>query len=200
MKQLRTLKFNLKKDTFVTLFLILTVFLLFLPLTSTFNELLTSFVIHLRGYVFIRDVIVPFEVRVIAVILHVMGFTVSVTKEYVVLGNTASQADTFIAEIVWNCIGWQSLLFFVISAAVGLQGEKYTLSSKFKALVIGLIGTFFVNIFRIVAVVLSGYYLGQGTAIVVHDYGSLLMVVAWLFLFWWFVYQFVLEEKVSVSE
>ena len=184
---------SVSKDTFVTLFLILTLVLVFMPFLATFNDILTRIVINLRGYSFIRDYIVPTEVRMVAVVLAGVGFDVAVTKEYVVLGNT--QTQPFIAEIVWNCIGWQSLLFFIITAFVGLQGDKYTNLSKFKALVIGALGTFLVNIFRIVAVVLIAFYFGQYPAIIVHDYGSILAVIFWLFFFWWFTYQFVLEER-----
>ena len=184
---------SVSKDTFVTLFLILVLVLMFMPFLATFNDILTRVVINLRGYSFIREFIVPFEVRMVAVVLTVLGFDVSVTKEYVVLGQT----QPFLAEIVWNCIGWQSLLFFVITTFVGLQGDKYTNLSKLKAAIIGLLGTFLVNILRIVAVVLVAYFFGQFPAIIVHDYGSLLAVIGWLFLFWWFSYSFVLEERNS---
>ena len=186
-------RISVSQDTFVTLFLILVLILIFMPFLATFNDLLTRLVINLRGYSLIREYIVPFEVRMVAVVLAVFGFDVAVTKEYVVLGNS----QPFLTEIVWNCIGWQSLLFFVITAFIGLQGDKYTNLSKFKAAVLGALGTFLVNILRIVAVVLVAYYFGQSPAIIVHDYGSLLAVIAWLFFFWWFVYTFVLETKAA---
>jgi len=186
-------RISVSQDTFVTLFLILVLILIFMPFLATFNDLLTRLVINLRGYSLIREYIVPFEVRMVAVVLATFGFDVAVTKEYVVLGNS----QPFLTEIVWNCIGWQSLLFFVITAFIGLQGDKYTNLSKFKAAVLGALGTFLVNILRIVAVVLVAYYFGQSPAIIVHDYGSLLAVIAWLFFFWWFVYTFVLETKAA---
>ncbi len=182
---------SVSKDTFVALFLILVLVLIFMPFLATFNDILTRIVINLRGYWFIREVIVPFEVRMVAVVLKVLGFDVGVTREYVVLGNSAP----FLAEIVWNCIGWQSLLFFATTAFIGLQGDKYTNVSKVKALVIGALGTFWINILRIVVVVLTAYFFGQSAGIIVHDYGSLLAVILWLFFFWWFTYAYVLEEK-----
>lgn len=184
---------SVSRNTFITLFLILVLVLMFMPLLSTFNDILTRIVINLRGYSFIRDYIVPTEVRMVAVILAVFGFDVAVTKEYLVLGQT--QTQPFIAEIVWNCIGWQSLLFFIITAFVGLQGDKYTNFSKLKAAILGALGTFLVNIARIVVVVLVAYFFGQFPAIIIHDYGSILAVIAWLFFFWWFAYTFVLETK-----
>ena len=103
---------SVSKDTFVTLFLILVLVLMFMPFLATFNDLLTRIVINLRGYGFVRDYIVPFEVRMVAVVLAAMGFDVAVTREYVILGQT----QPFLTEIVWNCIGWQSLLFFFITS------------------------------------------------------------------------------------
>lgn len=186
---------SVSKDTFVTLFFILVLILMFFPLISTFNDILTRIVINLRGYWFIREVIVPFEVRMVAVVLAAMGFDIAVTGEYVVLGNPSTGPGLFLAEIVWNCIGWQSLLFFGITAFIGLQGDKYTNLSKFKALLIGALGTFLINIIRIVIVVLVAYKFGQLPATIVHDYGSILAVIGWLFFFWWFTYAYVLEEK-----
>lgn len=182
---------SVSRDTFVTLFLILVLLLMFFPLMATFNDILTRVVINFRGYWFIREVIVPFEVRMVAVVLAGMGFDVGVTREYVVLGSTRP----FLAEIVWNCIGWQSVLFFGITAFIGLQGNRYTNLSKIKALIIGALGTFLINILRIVVVVLIAYRFGQFPAIIIHDYGSILTVIAWLFVFWWFTYSFVLEER-----
>lgn len=192
---LRLKRVSVSRDTYISIFIILVLALMFFPLMATFNDLLTRLVINLRGYWFIREVIVPFEVRLVAVVLAGMGFDVAVTREYVVLGQT--QAQPFIAEIVWNCIGWQSLLFFAITTFVGLQGDRYTNLSKLKALIIGAFGTFLVNILRIVAVVLVAYYFGQYPALIIHDYGSILAVILWLFFFWWFSYTFVLEERHS---
>ena len=186
-------KISISKDTFVMLFLILILVLIFMPFLATFNDLLTRLVINLRGYWFIREVIVPAEVRMVAVVLAGLGFEVAVTREYVILGNS----QPFFTEIVWNCIGWQSLLFFAITAFIGLQGDRYTNFSKLKAALIGVLGTFLVNILRIVAVVLIAYLFGQFPAIIIHDYGSLLAVIGWLFFFWWFSYTFVLETKAA---
>ncbi len=193
MKKLVILNKSFSRDTFVTLFLILVLVLIFFPMMATFNDILTRLVINLRAYWLIRELVVPFEVRLVAVILTAMGFTVSATKEYVVLG----KSQPFVAEIIWNCIGWQSILFFVTTAFIGLQGDRYTKFSKFKVFVIGALGIFWVNILRIVVVILVAYFFGQTTAVIFHDYGSILVVIVWLFAFWWFGYKYVLLERVE---
>jgi len=56
-------------------------------------------------------------------------------------------------------------------------------------------GTFFVNLFRLVFVTLLLAYSRPLFAVVYHDYLAAIVTIAWLFLFWWFSYSFVLENK-----
>ncbi|MCJ7792527.1 MAG: exosortase/archaeosortase family protein [Candidatus Marinimicrobia bacterium] len=187
-----TKRFSLEKQTFVHLFLILVLVLMLMPFLSTFNDLLTQLVMRLDFYRLIQKVIVPWEIRMVGILLLPFGFKPAIMGEYLAI---TRGGNPLLIEIIWNCIGWQSLLFFLITTFVGLQGDKYTNFSKFKALVIGLLGTFLVNLFRIAVVVLVAYRLGQNVAIIFHDYGSTLAVIVWLFGFWWFSYSFVLEER-----
>lgn len=183
---------SLEKKTFLTIFLILAITLSVLPLFTSFSDFLTQIVIKLDLYRWIRDVIIPWEVRMVGVVLYPFGFKPAIIGEYLAI---TSGENPFLIEIVWNCIGWQSLLFFLITALVGLQGDRYTNFSKLKALIIGFFGTFLVNLLRIAFVALVAFYLGQNIAIIFHDYGSTLAVLGWLFFFWWFSYSFVLEER-----
>ena len=192
--QKQKVRISVEKKTYINIFLILVLVLVAMPFVSTFNDLLTRLVMRLDFYRFIQNVIVPWEIRMVGVILTPLGFQPSVVGEYLAIG----REDPFLIEIAWNCIGWQSLLFFIITTFVGLQGDRYTNFSKVKALVIGLLGTFLVNLSRIAAVVLIAYYFGQNVAIIFHDYGSTIAVIAWLLIFWWFSYSFVLEEGTNL--
>lgn len=187
-----TVQSAVSRRAFSYLFALLVLVLVFMPFMATFNDILTRIVINLKGYWIIREVIVPFEIKIAAILLQLLGAEVSVTKEYIVLGKNS---QPFVAEIIWNCVGWQSVLFFGISAFVGLQGDKYTNFSKFKAFVIGILGTFWINILRIVIVVLVAYHFGQLPATIVHDYAAILAVILWLFFFWWFTFTYVLEDR-----
>ncbi len=180
-----------QKRTFLYIFLILVMALTVMPFIATFNDLLTRIVMSIDAYKIIQNYVVPWEVRMVGVILLPFGLKPAIAGEYLEIG----QGNPMIIEIAWNCIGWQSLLFFIMTAWVGLQGDRYTNISKIKAFVIGLLGTFLVNIFRIVIVVLIAYYAGQTVASFVHDIGSLAMSIGWLFFFWWFSYAYVLEER-----
>lgn len=191
MKQYRFTLPNRQKEMFVWIFLILTVMLLFMPLTTTLNDAMTRIVIRLDTYKVIQTYVVPQVVRMVGVILYPFGFEPKVVGDYLAIG----KEETRLIEVAWNCIGWQSMLFFVLTAWVGFQGEKYSLVSKIKAWMIGFLGTLLVNLLRITIIVLLAYYFGSQVALVFHDYGSTFMIIGWLFFFWWFVYKYVLDER-----
>jgi len=192
-----------QKKTFSYIILIFVFVLMFMPFVTTFNDILTRTVMRLDAYKIIQDYVVPWEVRMVGVLLYPFGFQPSIMGEYLAIGGSplrqgfAGQAgqSPFLIEIAWNCIGWQSLLFFLLTSWVGLQGDRYSNISKIKAWIIGFLGTFLVNLARIAVVSLIAYYFGQSVAIIFHDYGSTLAVLGWLFIFWWFSYSYVLEEK-----
>lgn len=192
MKQLRFIGYSVERNTFINLFLILITILLFFPFMSTFNDLLTRFVINTQFYRYIQIYIVPFLVRSVAVLLTPFQLNPSVAGEY--LRIAPANGTVLMVEIAWNCLGWQSLLFFVLTGWVGLQGDSYTLGSKIKAWIIGFLGTFLINLIRISIVVLITVYLNQFLAQVFHEYASILFVLLWLFFFWWYSYRYVLVD------
>jgi exosortase/archaeosortase family protein len=155
------------------------------------NDVLTRAVMSLDAYKIIQDYVVPWEVKMVGVMLYPFGFQPTVFGEYLAIG----KEQPFLIEIAWNCIGWQSLLFFLLTAWVGLQGDRYTNFSKAKAWIIGFLGTFLVNLVRIAFVAVIAFYFGQNIAIIFHDYSSTILVLGWLFVFWWFSYSYVLESS-----
>ena len=180
-----------QKKQFKYLLAILALILLLMPLLTTMNDVLTRVVMRLDYYRYIQDYIIPWEIRMVAVIIAPLGLNPVISGEYLKLGGI----NGLLLEIAWNCVGWQSLLFFIITAFIGLQGDQYSWVSKIKALLIGVLGTLIINLLRITGVALIAYYLGQNVAMVLHDYGSTLLIIIWLFFFWWFSYSFVLESK-----
>ena len=154
-------KISLEKETFIWIFLILVLVLVFMPFVTTFNDILTRIVISLDAYRVIQNHIIPWEVRMVGVILYPFGFKPSIVGEYLAIG----RSDPFLIEIAWNCIGWQSLLFFLLTSWIGLQGDRYSNISKIKAWIIGFLGTFLVNLGRIALVSIIAYYFGQNIAV-----------------------------------
>ena len=179
-----------RKDVYSTIFILFIIFLIALPLLLAFNDFLTKTIEHFRLYKALQDFVVPIQVKMVTLMViplginptaHINGFTVNGTY----------------LEMTWNCVGWQSLLLFVITLYVGFKNGAYTLVSKLQAIAIGLLGTFLVNILRLSLIVVIFAYLRPIYGIVYHDYLAAIVTVAWLFYFWHFSYKYVLEERSS---
>lgn len=180
-----------EKRTFATLFLVLAVALMILPFITTFNDILTRLVMKLEFYRVIQDSIVPFLVRIVSVLTSLFGLHSGLFGNYLAL---EKGGETFLVEIAWNCVGWQSFIILIFSLFTGLFGD-YTFWSKAQVVIAGVCGTFLMNILRIVIVALFAYYFGQFPAIIFHDYGSIIITILWLIFFWWFSFAFILEKK-----
>lgn len=181
------LKFVKQKRTFSLIFALLAVFLAILPFLVTFNEALTHLVEKFRLYMWVQERIVPWEVKMVGVLVSPLGINFLAHQN----GMTV---NGIYAGMTWNCIGWQSLFLLIITLVVGLRGN-YTLVSKIETVLIGLLGTFFVNLLRLVFVTLLLAYSRPLFAVVYHDYLAAIVTIIWLFVFWWFSYAFVLEER-----
>ena len=173
------------------LFLLLIFILMSLPLFTTFNEVLTKFVEKTGTYTFLTQNVVPFETRAVSVVLKPLGIDAqpTISRLYIRRPNGTTSGIFF----SWNCLGWQSALLLILTLVTGLSGS-YSWDKKLETVLLGLSGTFLINLIRISVVVLVAYYFGQLPATVVHDFGGTLFTILWFFFFWWFSYNFILEE------
>ncbi len=182
-----------QKRIFYSLFFITVIILILLPFITTFNEFLTRVVEHIGIYTWIQSFIVPLEVKLVIVVLHMFNIHAYGNESTIFL--VKNGAENFKAEIIWSCVGWQSAILLFFTLLTGMQG-KYSFMSKSETVLIGFFATFWMNIFRMSCVYIIGYFFGQLPALLFHNYGSTLMIIAWLFFFWWFAYRFILEEQV----
>ena len=175
---------------FAMLMAITAVVLVILPFVTTFDDLLTAVGMHL-GIAGPLQAIVPAEVRVTVVLLAVFGIHAAAAGNQLVVWNSSGAAQTLF--ISWNCVGWQSLILLGISLAVGLRGPM-SLGSRVEVVLFGILGTVLVNITRIAIVCLLAAAAGYLPAVLFHDYGGTLMLVAWLFTFWFIAFRWLAPE------
>ncbi len=168
------------------------IFLMTLPLFVTSQDLITRLLDVTGLSILIQKYIIPIEVKFVLALLQILGISAYGDTRTIVLPGAVG--GDFKAQIIWSCIGWQSVVLLLVTLITGLSG-RYTFSSKIETIIIGLMGTFWINIIRIAIIYLLGFYLGKLPAVLFHNFAGTLMVIAWLFFFWWFVYSFVLEEK-----
>ncbi len=177
-----------RSNVFSTIFALLIVFLMVMPFLLTFNESLTRFVEKFRLYSALQEFVVPIQVQVVTLLVRILGI------KAVAHVNGFEVNGTYLV-MTWNCVGWQSLLLFAITLYVGFKNGAYTLWSKVETVVIGILGTFLVNIVRLTVIVVIFAYLRPIYGIVYHDYLAALVTAVWLFVFWWFSYKYVLQDR-----
>lgn len=179
------------KITYKNIFFLLVILLIALPFITTFNEFLTRMVMQIGIYRKIQNLVVPWEIQLIRVVIGAFGIDSLGGERFFSIIKAGKEQAVWIS---WNCIGWQTFILFIISAFTGIQGP-YKISSKIECVTIGILGTFLMNIIRISLVVLLLFFLGQTPAIIFHDYFSTFFAISWLIFFWWFSFNYILEEK-----
>jgi exosortase/archaeosortase family protein len=154
--------------------------LIILPFMTTFNETLTTIMESQHIVSLMQGYIAPLIVKVVAVILRVLEIPNTVDGSSLFLTEAWMPIEIYIS---WNCIGWQSFILLALTFVTGLKG-RYTLKSKFITALIGIEGTFIVNIVRILIPSLLAYYSGYIPAIIFHDYFGTILTITWLGVFW----------------
>ena len=172
--------------------------LLVLPFITTFNEFLTEAVIELRLDRILTHWVVPTEVRFIALILQPFGITTEVTDAALYLYRPGSDFPIPV-YISWNCVGWQSFILLGITLVTGLQGS-FPVRRKMQLIALGLLGTFWMNLLRMAAVALVAYFFGRLPAVIFHDYGGTLMILVWLSVFWYALFNYFLADHLESDE
>lgn len=184
-----------QKKTFKLLLAGLAIILALLPFITTFNTVLTEIINSVGLYRAIQERLVPWESRLIVVILRGLGIKAFMLSQEDKGAFVVQKRGEFIpADLQWNCLGWQSLVLLILSFLAGLQGN-FTRLSRLECILIGLLGTFLLNIIRMVFITIGIYYVNTVFALLIHDYFAALTTILWLFFFWWFSYSFVLEER-----
>jgi exosortase/archaeosortase family protein len=175
---------------FAVLLAVTAVMLAVLPFISTFDDLLT--VVGMRlGIAAPLQWIVPAEVRVTVAVLGLFGIHAGAAGNQLVVWNASGAPQTLF--ISWNCVGWQSLILLGMSLMVGLRGPM-TLATRAQVILLGVLGTVLINIARITVVCLLAAIAGYLPAVLFHDYGGTLLLVAWLFAFWLIAYRWLVPD------
>jgi exosortase/archaeosortase family protein len=100
--------------------------------------------------------------------------------------------------ISWNCIGWQSLVLLGVSFMSGLRG-RHPIEARIQLVVIGVAGTMLLNLLRVAVVAGIAATVGVTPAVLFHDYGGTILVVAFLFGFWIFAQRWILGPDPSAE-
>jgi exosortase/archaeosortase family protein len=165
--------------------------LLVLPFVTTFDEFLTAVTKQVGLMQPLLSLAEP-EARAVVGILGFLGVKAQAAGGELYVWDWSGQRQAVL--ISTTCIGWQSLVLLGLSCLVGLRG-RYPAEAKVQVILIGLLGTIFANLLRMTIVCVIAAEYGFWPAVLVHDYGGTLLIVAWLFAFWAFVHRWILSDQ-----
>jgi exosortase/archaeosortase family protein len=184
-----------EKRVFKKILAITAVVLAVLPVLVTFSAILTEVFNRMQWYTWIQDNVVPFEARLVAVVIRLAGITGMVTPGQQFAMVLEKPGGEFLpVELSWNCLGWQSMVLLGLTLMTGLQGP-YKLFSKFEVVLFGVLGTFLSNIFRMALITAMAYYWNNVAAMIIHDYFAMFVALIWMVFYWWFSYAYILEIR-----
>jgi exosortase/archaeosortase family protein len=172
----------------LTLLALLCALLMLLPLVTTFDDLLTAWAMRV-GADSPLQAIVPVEARMVVGLLGLAGIHAAASGSHLLVWDGGGAMH--ILYISWNCIGWQSLILLGVSLLSGLRGH-HPLEARFQVIVIGVAGTMLLNLLRVAAVAGIAATVGVTPAVLFHDYGGTILLIAYLFAFWMFVQRWIL--------
>jgi len=128
---------------------------------------------------------VPVTVSGAVFILNLLGYgTATFSGGTDGLGLTVTGAESSYSAIVsWSCAGSHSLFLYSFMIMLFLRGTSISRTRKIIYVVSGAAGTFFVNILRIVAILLAGVNSGASLETTFHEFYGEFFFIAWMFIY-----------------
>lgn len=185
-----------QKEVFKRILAVTSIILALLPLLVTMASVLTGIFNRMGWYVWLQEVVVPFESRLVALLIKLVGIEGMITPNNQHFAMVLLKPGNVLlpVQLEWNCLGWQSLLILSLTLVTGLQGP-YTKFSKIQVILFGLLGTFLTNIIRMALITSLAFYWNSFAAMIIHDYFAMFVALGWMIFFWWFSYAYILEER-----
>ncbi len=124
-------------------------------------------------------------------VLTIVQFLGGAIHAIIGLGLTVTGANsTYSAIVSWSCAGSHSLFLYSFMIMLFLRGTNISRTRKIIYVIAGAVGTFFVNIVRIVAILLAGVNSGASLAATFHEFYGEFFFIAWMFIYLSIIYLF----------
>jgi exosortase/archaeosortase family protein len=169
-----------RSNVYAALLAAMALMLLALPFVTTFDDLLNTVAARFGFEGLVQAVARPEAMAVVGV-LRWFGVRAIVAGSQILIWDGAGHPLYLLVSA--TCLGWQSLLLLGLSLLVGLRGP-YSAAARVQVVLVGLLGTFLVNLARMSLVAVIAAWGGFVPAVLVHDYAGTALIVLWLFGFW----------------
>jgi len=158
-------EFSALKQAFTSLFLIV---------ASTLNSLLFD------GLEPFLSPYINHFISLMSIILKTLGM--NVTTQYPNIITLHAPSESIPALLTWGCVAGSSIVFSII-LVVFLIEETAQPRTKLLWSLVGILGTFVINIIRVTAIFLSWQFYGFEVGEKVHWYLGYALLITWLMLF-----------------
>jgi thaumarchaeosortase len=137
------------------------------------------------GTVGVLQAFVPFTTKIVAQVLEVGGWQTSVRAIENGLGpgmvlSIMSESTSYSAVVYWPSAGIQSLIIYTGVMLLFIKDLHYSTVRKVSYFLLGVLGTFVVNVCRIASIMVIGLKIGRLEASMFHDYYGELFFIAWM--------------------
>jgi thaumarchaeosortase len=140
------------------------------------------------GTIGVLQAFVPVTTNAAAHALDGLGFQTAVSAMINGRGpgmmlSVIGESSAYTAIVYWPSAGIQSLIIYTGIMLLFIKDTHYSMRRKVIYFVVGALGTFIVNICRIVTIMIIGLRIGRLEASVFHDYYGELFFIAWMIVY-----------------
>jgi len=129
-----------------------------------------------------------FLAQLMASILGFFSISASANRNLVTL--YSRQGNLYYLLVDAPCTGIKGMLAYGSLAILMMLDIKATYRRKLLWTAIGVIGTFLVNILRLLSIFLAAYFLEIGTALAIHTYLGYSLFIVWVLIFWTIAFKY----------
>jgi len=155
----------------------------FLGATSCFYMIDTFYPL---GILYALQGFVPVIASLVVNILNWMGYSASLlppSSQSVGMSILKIQGIPEPIGIAWGCAGVQSLFIYTFVILLFVKGASISLKRKIIYITVGAIGTFLVNLLRIVSICIVGVHVGTQALRMFHEYYGELFFIIWIIMY-----------------
>jgi exosortase/archaeosortase family protein len=135
-----------------------------------------------------------FLANLITSMLNTLGISTSVNGNLVTVNRIGQPL-----AIDASCTGIKSILAYGSLAVLMILDVKTTNKRKALSTAVGFIGTFLVNILRLLTIFLVVYFIGIDAGMTVHIYLGYSLFIVWVLIFWSIAFKYLLKPIESLE-
>jgi thaumarchaeosortase len=144
------------------------------------------------GTIGVLQAFVPVTTNAAAHVLSGLGYQTAVSTMINGRGpgmmlSITGGSSAYTAIVYWPSAGIQSLIIYTGIMLLFIKDTHYSMKRKVSYFMVGALGTFIVNICRIITIMIIGLRIGRLEASVFHDYYGELFFIAWMTIYLVFI-------------